>query len=451
MCSEERRFDLVIYGATGFTGALVARYALRTLNEKKVALAGRSQKKLEELLQQLGKSCELFAVESCDVEGLENLARRTKVLINCAGPFSLFGLNVVRSCIAAGTDYVDITGEPRFIDQLGVPHSEDNEIFEAAVQAGVLVIPACGFDSVPADLGTIFSVRALERMLEQHATETEAPLTDTEVSVECFMHFSGQRSLSKGSISGLSAGTFHTILESLRGMESYRERKNQRRRQMNGSTQTIRPAGESSSKKPRFHYEKRAGLEGYALPLMSSDPVIVRASAKRFEEKSTQRAKTFSYSQYILMDSWVALSKLAFQAAAVFALSRAGSFGQRILRYWKPEGFGPDEEYRSQTRADVHFIAETDVKLANSGRRARASVHTVCTTREMYEVTAFFSVEAALCIIEVRSKLLEQAGCFTCGSVLGNELLARLIYKSGIEDNPAVSFKILEQDFRVFD
>jgi short subunit dehydrogenase-like uncharacterized protein len=444
-------FDLVIYGATGFTGTLVSQYALQVLDEKRVALAGRSREKLEELRNRLGKRCELFPVDAQDSEGLENLARKTKVLLNCAGPFCLFGLNIVQACIVAGTDYLDITGEPNFIDQLGIRQPEGNAIFESATQAGVLIIPACGFDSIPADLGTIFSIRVLEALLQQHTNETDVCLADIGVTVESFMRFHGPGSLSGGSISGLSAGTFYTIQESLRGRAEYRRRRHQRQAQVSLSTERNRSTDESIAAKPRLHYEKRKGLEGYALPLLSADQLIVRSTAKRLEAKAIQQAKLRGYSQYILLDSWFAVAKLSIQAAAVYALCHVGAVGKRILQSWKPDGFGPDEACRKQTRADVHFIAETTVRQKNSDRQVRVSVHTVCSTKEMYEVTAFLSVQAALCIIESRSKLLAKSGCFTCGSVFGNELLARLCHAQEQEADPMVAFRVLEQEFRTFD
>jgi short subunit dehydrogenase-like uncharacterized protein len=449
MSQVEREFDIIVYGASGFTGTLVAKYALKHLSEDKVALAGRNLRKLEALRQSLDSKCKIFSVDSSDTSGLVALARRTKVLLNCAGPFSLSGLNVVRSCIQGGADYVDITGEPNFIDQLGIPYSEGNDVFSSAVEAGVLVIPACGFDSVPADLGVLFSLKHVSNLLEKHAHEVATPTAESLVSIECLIHFIGQSTLSQGSLHGVSAGTFYTILESLKDMASYRRRKSQRFAQSSVANETHLQENRPVPIKPRLHYMKRGELEGYALPLQSSDPLVVRATARQLGRQNPQSAKIARYCHYVLLDSRTALLRLSFQAMTVFALSKAGRAGRRILKYWKPDGYGPDEEVRKHTRAEVHFFAEALVSLVESNRQARVRVHAICNTIEMYEATAVLAVETARCLIVARPALREKAGCFTCGAVLGDELLSRLLHTQSESQDAAIKFNIAEQEFLV--
>ncbi|KAJ3131369.1 hypothetical protein HK100_006434 [Physocladia obscura] len=152
MESRQRKFDILILGATGFTGKFVARDLYRFTQQKglKWAAAGRSRSKLEDTIQWIGDvQIPIVVVDVFDTASLAAAAKSARILLNCIGPFRFSGSNVVAACIAAGTDYLDISGEPEFIERI-LAFSRD------AVSAGVTVVPCCGFDSVPADLGNLF-------------------------------------------------------------------------------------------------------------------------------------------------------------------------------------------------------------------------------------------------------------------------------------------------------
>ncbi len=159
-----RSFDIVLWGATGFTGALVAEYLVRNrFDGLRLALAGRNRSKLEALRDELAgyapAAAELPLLEgdSFDAPSLRRLAESTKVVISTVGPYAKYGEALVAACAAAGTHYCDLTGEAPFVADMAKAHGE------AARQSGARIVHCCGFDSIPSDLGTLMMHDAFEK------------------------------------------------------------------------------------------------------------------------------------------------------------------------------------------------------------------------------------------------------------------------------------------------
>ncbi|CAI0454166.1 unnamed protein product [Linum tenue] len=155
-------YDLIILGASGFTGKYVVREALKFLNTpssplKSFAVAGRNHSKLLDALKWAAKpnspppSIAILAADTADPVSLRMLCSRTRLVLNCVGPFRLHGGPVVAACVQAGCDYLDICGEPEFMERMEFVYHDQ------AVETGSLVVSACGFDSVPAELGWMFN------------------------------------------------------------------------------------------------------------------------------------------------------------------------------------------------------------------------------------------------------------------------------------------------------
>ncbi|PHR90875.1 MAG: saccharopine dehydrogenase [Robiginitomaculum sp.] len=158
----KREFDLVVYGATGFTGRLIAEYLAKHYgnDDVKWAMAGRSDAKLAQVRDLIHAPADtpLIIADSSDPSSLKALAERTKVVITTVGPYQLYGVPMLEACIAAGTDYVDLCGEPAWM------HDTVLEYHDAAKASGARIVHSCGFDSIPFDLGVYF--------LQQHAIKT---------------------------------------------------------------------------------------------------------------------------------------------------------------------------------------------------------------------------------------------------------------------------------------
>src|SRR3954470_21198446 len=159
---DSRPFDIVLFGATGFTGELTAAYlADNAPTGCRWALAGRNMSKLEAVRSRLVEdhpdltTLELLPADVTDPASLRAVAESARVVITTVGPYLEYGDPLVAACAAAGTDYVDLTGEPEFVDRTYLKHHD------TAVASGARLVHACGFDSVPHDLGALFTVRQL--------------------------------------------------------------------------------------------------------------------------------------------------------------------------------------------------------------------------------------------------------------------------------------------------
>ena len=160
---SEREFDVIVYGSTGFTGRLVAEYLQDEYggSDVKWAMAGRSAEKLEAVRGEMGvsKNIALVIADANDPQSLADMASRAKAVITTVGPYQYYGEPLVKACVEAGTDYVDLCGEPAWM------HDIIRQYDGAAKESGARIVLSCGFDSVPFDLGVYF--------LQRHAkTET---------------------------------------------------------------------------------------------------------------------------------------------------------------------------------------------------------------------------------------------------------------------------------------
>lgn len=187
-----REFDIVLMGATGFTGRLVAEHLVRRHGvggQLKWALAGRSRERLETIRIELGEAAAglpLITADSHDRESLDEMVQRTRVVCSTVGPYALHGSELVAACAASGTDYCDLAGEVPWMRRMLDAHAD------AAASSGARIVHCCGFDSIPSDMGVWFLQREANKRLGQ-------PLSHVRMRVKA----------AKG---GLSGGTYASML-----------------------------------------------------------------------------------------------------------------------------------------------------------------------------------------------------------------------------------------------
>ncbi len=160
--SSNREFGIIVYGATGYTGRLVCEYLNKQYGinaDVKWAMAGRSQQKLESVRDEMGISADvpLVVADANNPESVKAMVERSKVIITTVGPYQLYGSDLVAACAKAGTDYVDLCGEPAWMHEMIAAHGE------AAKASGARIVFSCGFDSIPFDLGVYFLQQAAEK------------------------------------------------------------------------------------------------------------------------------------------------------------------------------------------------------------------------------------------------------------------------------------------------
>ncbi len=196
---SERQFDVVVFGATGFTGKLVAKYLVERYGvggELRWAIAGRSSGKLEAVRSELGDEAadlDIIVADSGNQDALAAMAASTRVVLTTVGPYALYGSALVAACVEAGTHYCDLAGETQWIRRMIDAHQE------RAAETGARIVHCCGFDSIPSDLGVMF--------LQQQAQATRG-----EYCSKIALYVKA----TKGSLSGGTLASMTNIMEEAR-------------------------------------------------------------------------------------------------------------------------------------------------------------------------------------------------------------------------------------------
>jgi short subunit dehydrogenase-like uncharacterized protein len=372
--------DVVVLGATGFTGRLTADYLARHAPDCcRWALAGRSREKLEKVRSELAlvdpalAALPLLHAEIGDAASLAEMAARTKVVVTTVGPYLEWGEPVVAACAAAGTDYVDLTGEPEFVDRMYLAHHE------TAVRSGARIVHSCGFESVPPDLGVLFTVQQLPVGLPVRV-----------------------RGLVRSN-AAFSGGTIASALTAFSRAGRSREAHVARRRV------EPRPRGRRvRAMAQRPYFDKETGF--WLVPLPMIDPLVVRRSAAALDRYGPD----FSYGHYAAFRS---LQVAATGIAAAGALGLSAQIGplRRLITSRVPQGEGPSEERRARSYFSMRFVGEA------GGRRVVTQVRG---GDPGYTETAKILAESALCLAFDDNP--PTAGQVTPAVAMGQSLLARL-------------------------
>jgi short subunit dehydrogenase-like uncharacterized protein len=367
----EREHDIVLFGATGFTGALTAEYLAQHAGEGlRWALAGRNRAKLEALSERLGLDVPLLHADVTDDASLRAVAEGARVVITTVGPYVAYGEPLVAACAAAGTDYVDLTGEPEFVDRMYVRHHAE------AVKTGARIVHACGFDSIPHDLGVLFTVEQLPEGV---------PL-----NVRGFVRAGGKP----------SGGTFHSAMTAFtRVRQTQQAHKERRHAEERDNGRRVRLAA-----KP--HRE----LGYWAVPLPTIDPQVVARSARALERYGPD----FTYGHYAGVKRLpIAMGGIA-GVASLFAAAQVPPVRKVLLGRLGP-GDGPSEEQRDKGWFKVRFVGE------GGGKRVLTMVSG---GDPGYTETSKMLAESALCLVQ--DDLPETSGQLTPAVAMGDHLIARL-------------------------
>jgi short subunit dehydrogenase-like uncharacterized protein len=373
----EREHDIVVFGATGFTGGLTAQYLAEHVDAgTRWAIAGRNRQKLEDVRSRLGArqaALPMIDADSRDEASLRRLAESTKVLITTVGPYINYGEPLVAACAAAGTDYVDLTGEPEFVDRMWLGYHEQ------AKSSGARLVHSCGFDSIPYDLGALYTVEQLPEGVP--------------IELQGFVRVGGRP----------SGGTYHstvTIMGRLRqGQQVAKERR----------SKEAKPQGRRVRGEPgRPHQEPVAG--GWVIPFPTIDPQTVVRSARALDRYGPD----FTYSHYLVVKHLAMAVGLGVGAAGMIALCQLEPTRNLLLKFMDP-GDGPSPEQREKGWFKVRFLANSD------GRRL---VTQVSGGDPGYGETSKMLAESALCL--AHDQLPQTAGQVTPAVAMGEALIQRL-------------------------
>ncbi|MFG1777052.1 saccharopine dehydrogenase family protein [Micromonospora sp. NPDC049048] len=378
---EQRTYDVVLFGATGFTGGLTAEYLARTAPPGlRWALAGRNPGKLAGVRDRLAAidpelaGLPLLTADVTDAGSLRAVAESARVVATTVGPYVHHGEPLVAACARAGTDYLDITGEPEFVDLMYVRHHAEAE------RTGARLVHACGFDSIPHDLGVWFTLKHLP--------------DDVPIAVDGFVRAGGK----------FSAGTYHSALTAFsRTAEASRAARE--RRQVEP-----RPPGRRVRAVPgRVARSTELGM--WTVPLPTIDPQVVRRSAAARPEYGPD----FRYRHFAAVKRLPTVLAAGAGLGALVALVKLPPT-RRWLLGRLASGQGPTPQQRARSWFRVRFVG------TGGGRRVLTEV---AGGDPGYDETAKMLAESALCL--AGDELPGTAGQVTPVTAMGDALLDRLV------------------------
>jgi short subunit dehydrogenase-like uncharacterized protein len=387
----ERKYDLALFGATGFTGGLTAEYlAANAPTGLRWALVGRNRGKLEAVKARLAKASpdapepDLLEADAADRAALAKVAEAARVVITTVGPYALYGEPIVAACAAAGTDYVDLTGEPEFVDRMWIEHHAEAE------RTGARLVHCCGFDSIPHDLGAYFTVRQLPEGV---------PLV-----VNAHARMGGQ----------FSGGTFHSAINGFaRARQTLAAAKERRRGEP-------RPPGREVHSAPaRIRHDSELG--GWVVPLPTIDGSVVRRSAASLDRYGPD----FTYGHNMVAKHLPTVAALGAGVGTVALLAPLPPTRKLLLKLKSP-GEGPSEAVRAKSWFKVTFVGE------GGGKRV---VTEVSGGDPGYGETSKMLAESALCL--AFDELPQSAGQVTTATAMGDALTERL-------QRAGISFRVLD-------
>lgn len=398
---SEREYDITLFGATGFVGRLTAEHlATYAPDGIRIALAGRSQDKLQQVRSQLPSAASewpLVIADSADEASLDSMAANTRLVITTVGPYARYGLPLVGACARAGTDYVDLTGEVLFVRE------SIDSYQQVAQESGARIVHACGFDSVPSDLGVLL-------LAEAAGADGADGLGDTTLYMSM-----------KGGVSGGTVASMATQIDAIRGDSD--KRKVVTDKFALSPDRSAEPSGEHSDAMG-VHFAQE--IEAWTAPFVmaSYNTRIVRRSnalgdhgyGPQFRYRELQRTGTGIAGRLTA----VAVAGGLAAALGAFALKPLRPVLDKLL---PAAGEGPSEESRAAGRFRADLRSTTP-----SGATYRAEVS--ATGDPGYAATAVMLGESALSLVVSRDECPLPAGMsggiLTPATALGNVLAQRL-------------------------
>src|SRR5579872_281313 len=402
-----RRFDVVLWGATGFTGELVAQYLAKSYgggHKLRWALAGRSQDKLEKVRTGLAAvdptsaTLPILVGDSGDRTSLDAIAREARVVVSTVGPYSRYGAELVGACVDAGTDYCDLTGETQFVRRM-------IDGYHAHAQTtGARIVHCCGFDSIPSDLGTLMVQAAMRDRHGQAARE-----------VRCLQSSNGF---------ALSGGTIASVLQTTREATS-----DPFVRRVLSDPYSLDPGRKERPRAQRDQFGVRydADFERWSGPFflaMTNARVVLRTNALLDYVYGPDFVYREAMSAGKGPGGWVTASGLAMGTLAFFGAAAFPPARWLLEKTILPEpGEGPSREERERGRFTTHFVALAGGDGGPPRTRLFGAVQGM--QDPGYGETAKMLSEAAACLA-LDDTIPAKGGILTPGAAMGMRLVERL-------------------------
>ncbi|XP_014667904.1 PREDICTED: saccharopine dehydrogenase-like oxidoreductase isoform X2 [Priapulus caudatus] len=416
----QREFDVVIFGATGFTGQFVVEEIARVVQKEhgiKWAIAGRNKSKLETVLKQASEvvgndvtGTSIIIADVADEESLLSMCRLTRMILNCVGPYRFFGEPVVKACVEAGSHHLDISGEPQFIETMQLKYHD------AAQKAGCYIISTCGFDSIPADLGVIFTRDVFKGDLN---------------SIEAYL------SINTGPEGGSwNYGTYQTAIHSVphtrdellfgKKLVSYE----------------VPPPAHKATKRPQLFRGERVGSD-WCVHFQGADRSVVQRTQRFNYEQLKERPVQFNPFVRISSTFWLVIIALM---TTIFSLLANFSFGRSLLEKY-PKIFtlgyfsheGPTKKQIEGSSFSWHFVGEGyETKIADPDQQhddkpSKMIETRVCGPEPGYVTTPICLVAAAMTVLKEAEKMPLDGGVLTPGGAFRKTSLRDRLTEAGMK------------------
>ena len=399
-----KEFDIIIWGATGFTGRLVAEYIFKNYSSEKLnwAIAGRDKKKLINVRDEIAdENIPIIIADSFDEVSLTKMTQKTKVICSTVGPYSKYGSLLVKSCIKTNTHYCDLAGEAQWIRKIVDTYHQE------AKNKKIRIVNSCGFDSIPSDIGVYF--------IHKNLPDINIKLDKISMRVSGF----------KGSLSGGTYASMNNIITEAS--------KDSLIRKILTNPYGLNPEGQRSGpdkrdlNKVKYDEDSKSWIAPFMMAGINTK-IVRRSNAL----SNYSYGKNFTYDESVMTgDGFKGRIKAIISVLPLIFLSaKPGSLLKRIFNYFTPKpGQGPNENERENGYYSMRFYIRYNDK-------SRALVRVTGDRDPGYGSTSKMLAESAICLS--KDSLKDTYGVITPSIAMGDQILDRLQAKAGL------TFKFIE-------
>ncbi|MBK8556231.1 MAG: saccharopine dehydrogenase NADP-binding domain-containing protein [Lewinellaceae bacterium] len=398
-----RTYDLILWGASGFTGRLVAEYLWKQYGQDenlKWAVAGRNPEKLKQILQELGcPDIPILTADSDDAPSLLAMAAQTRVVCTTVGPYTRYGSKLVAACIQAGTHYCDLTGEVGWMRTMIDLHQEE------ALAARVKIVHTCGFDSIPSDMGVFFLQKAAQKQFGNYATRI--------------------KNLLKASKGGLSGGTYESMFAQMALAAE-----NPGFAKLMSRTYALNPDPEHKGADGKdlraLAYDAQA--KSWIAPFIMAG-INTRVVRRSHALSGLPYGEQFQYEEAMMTGNGLMGRLKGFSILMLLGTLLAAKpgtiFGNLLRRFLPKPGEGPDKQER-----ETGFFYFQMFGTLPDGSTIMAKVKG--DKDPGYGSTSKMLAECAVCLAKDSAITPEQYGFLTPSTAMGDALLDRLTHNAGL-------------------
>ncbi|KAM9315922.1 saccharopine dehydrogenase-like oxidoreductase [Gastrophryne carolinensis] len=419
MAPGRRPYQLVIFGASGFTGQFVVEEVARAADgadfrdqELRWAVAGRSKKKLQEVLDKAAqrlarpqlKAIDILICDVGDAGSLAEMAKKASVVLDCVGPYRFYGEPVVKACVENGTHFIDISGERLYLESMHMKYNSQ------AAEKGVYVIGSSGFDSIPADMGVLFTRKSLQGTL---------------TAVESFLSF---KAGPEGAC--LHEGTWQSAIYGIADQGNLKKLRKQL------ALKPLPVVGKKIRRRGAVFYSNE--MKQYSIPFLGSDASVVGRTQRYLHENLEETP--VQYGAYIAVGGLLFIIQLIF-AGFLFMLFTKFNFGRKLLiNYPKLFSFGyfskegPTQKQMEDTSFSFTFFGEgySQDQDIQQGKPNLKICTQVSGPEPAYVATPIAMVQAGVTILKEPESLPKSGGVYTPGAAFSKTKLIERLDKAGI-------------------